>query len=113
MIQNEVLNEKTRRKHSSEFKREAVALVIEHGYLCAEAGRSLNVNANLISRWMQKFENDETSAFPGKGKRTADQQRIHELEKENRKLRMEKAEVSLTYRTLLEIITAICKKTVA
>ena len=102
-----------RRKHSSGFKREAVALVTEHGYSCADTGRSLNINANLISRWKQKFENDETSAFPGKGKRTADQQRIHELEKENRKLRMEKAEVSLTYRTLLEIITAICNKTVA
>jgi hypothetical protein len=30
-----------RRKHSSEFKREAVALVTEHGYSYADAGRSL------------------------------------------------------------------------
>ncbi len=79
-----------RRKHSSEFKREAVALVLEHGYTCADAGRSLNVNANLISRWKQEFENSAAGAFPGKGERTADQQRIYELEKENRRLRMEK-----------------------
>lgn len=79
-----------RRKHSSEFKREAVELVTEHGYSYADAGRSLNINANLISRWRQEFENDATGAFPGKGKRTADQQRIYELEKENRRLRMEK-----------------------
>ena len=81
---------KQRRKHSSEFKREAVALVTEHGYSYADAGRSLDVNANLIARWKQEFENNTGSAFPGKGNRTAEQQRIHELEAENRRLRMEK-----------------------
>ncbi len=79
-----------RRKHSSEFKREAVALVTEHGYSYADAGRSLNVNANLISRWKREFENNAAGAFPGQGKRTADQQRIYELEKEIHRLRMEK-----------------------
>lgn len=79
-----------RRKHSSEFKREAVALVTEHDYSCADAGRSLNINANLISRWKQEFENNAAGAFPGKGKRTVEQQRIYELETENRRLRMEK-----------------------
>ena len=29
---------KQRRNHSQEFKREAVALVVEHGYSCAAAG---------------------------------------------------------------------------
>jgi transposase-like protein len=33
------------RKHSSEFKREAVALVTEHGYSFAGAGRSPDVKA--------------------------------------------------------------------
>ena len=79
-----------RRKHSAEFKREAVALVTEHGYSYADAGRSLDVNANLIARWKQEFENNAAGAFPGKGKRTAEQQRIHELETENLRLRMEK-----------------------
>jgi transposase-like protein len=32
---------KARRKHSAEFKREAVALVTEQGYSCGAAGRSL------------------------------------------------------------------------
>ena len=79
-----------RRNHSQEFKREAVALVLEHGYSCAEAGRSLGVNGNLIGRWKRELEGDAAEAFPGKGKRTAEQQRIHELETENRRLRMEK-----------------------
>ncbi len=79
-----------RRTHSREFKQEAVALVVEHGYSYAEAGRSLGVNGALIGRWRRQLEDNAAEAFPGKGKRTAEEQRIHELEKENRRLRMEK-----------------------
>jgi len=79
-----------RKNHSQEFKREAVALVVEHGYSCAAAGRSLDVNGNMIGRWKQELGGNVAEAFPGKGKRTAEQQRIHELETENRRLRMEK-----------------------
>jgi transposase len=79
-----------RRIHSREFKQEAVALVIEHGYSYAAAGRSLGVNGALIGRWRRQLEDNTVEAFPGKGKRTAEQQRIHELESENRRLRMEK-----------------------
>jgi transposase len=79
-----------RRNHSREFKQEAVALVLEQGYSCAEAGRSLGVSGALIGRWKQQMEAEASAAFPGKGKRSAEQQRIHELETENRRLRMEK-----------------------
>ncbi len=81
---------KERRTFSQEFKQEAVALVLEHGYSYAAAGRSLGIRGNLISRWTQQLEENASAAFPGKGKRTAEQQRIHELETENRRLRMEK-----------------------
>jgi len=79
-----------RRHHSSAFKQEAVALVTEQGYSCAAAGRSLGVNGALIGRWKEELEAHQTEAFPGKGKRPAEQQRIHELESENRRLRMER-----------------------
>jgi len=79
-----------RRTHSREFKQEAVALVLEQGYSCAEAGRSLGVSGALIGRWKRQLEDHRSAAFPGKGKRSAEQQRIHELEAENRRLRMEK-----------------------
>jgi transposase len=81
---------KQRRTHNREFKKEAVALVVEHGYSYAEAGRSLGVNGALISRWRRQLDESATEAFPGKGKRSAERQRIHELETENRRLRMEK-----------------------
>ncbi|MBT6211334.1 MAG: transposase [Woeseia sp.] len=42
---------KERKTFSQKFKQEAVALVVEQGYSCAEAGRSLGVNGTLIGRW--------------------------------------------------------------
>jgi transposase len=81
---------KGRKKYSREFKREAVGLVLEHGYSCEAAGRSLGVRGALVGRWRREIEAKAEEAFPGKGKRSGDQQRIHELEAENRRLRMEK-----------------------
>ncbi len=81
---------RVRRHHSSEFKREAVALVVEHGYSCTAAGRSLGVSGALIGRWKGELEDPGREAFPGKGKRPTEQQRIHDLELENRRLRMER-----------------------
>ena len=40
-----------RRVYTEEFKRDAVALIIEQGYSYAQAGRSLGINDNLIRRW--------------------------------------------------------------
>jgi len=64
-----------RRTHSREFKKEAVALVVEHGCSYAEAGRSLGVSGALIGRWRRQLEGKSSDAFPGKGKRTADSSR--------------------------------------
>ena len=79
-----------RRHHSPEFKREAVALVVEHGYSCAAAGRSLGIKGALIGRWKTELEDQAGEAFPGRGKRPTEPQRIYELEAENRRLRMER-----------------------
>ena len=67
-----------------------MALVVEQDYSCAAAGRSLGVSSSLIGRWKRELEDHASEAFPGKGKRTPEQQRIYELETENRRLRMEK-----------------------
>lgn len=78
------------RQHSLEFKREAVALVVEHGYSCAATGRSLGVSGVMIGRWKGELAEHAAEAFRGYGKRTAEQQHIHEFEAENRRLWMER-----------------------
>ena len=79
---------RTRRHHRPEFKQEAVALVVQHGYSCTAAGRSLGVSGVLIGRWRDEMTEFGAEVFPGKGKRLGEQQRIHALEMENRRLRM-------------------------
>jgi len=48
------------------------------------------VSSTLIGRWKRELNVHEAEAFPGNGHRTAEQQRIHVLESENRQLRMER-----------------------
>ncbi|MFV1849122.1 MAG: transposase [Thalassospira sp.] len=78
-----------RKFYSQEFKQEAVSLVVDQGYTCAEAGRSLGVRGSLVGRWKRELELGD-SAFQGSGQLTPDQRRIKELEAENRRLKMEK-----------------------
>ena len=75
-----------RRKHSEEFKREAVALVTEQGYKLAEAARSVGVNANLLGKWRDRFAEEAAGT-----RLTGDErEELKQLRKENRLLKMEK-----------------------
>lgn len=41
---------RTRKKHTNEFKQDAVRLITEQGYARTEAARSLGINANMLGR---------------------------------------------------------------
>ena len=77
---------KKRRKHTKEFKEEAVRLISEEGYSYAEAGRNLGVNPNLLSRWKREFEGIELDP----GSAAAMQAELKRLRKENKRLKMER-----------------------
>ncbi len=78
---------RTRRPNFPEdFRRDAVALVVEQGYSQAEAARSLGIGANLIGRWKRQLE-DEAS---GKGLSKDEREELKQLRRENRELKMEK-----------------------
>ena len=78
-----------RRKHSKEFKQDAVRLVTEQGYAIAEAARNLGLNANMLARWKKETEESE-DAFRGNGKLTQEQLELRQLRSENRQLRLER-----------------------
>lgn len=80
----------TRKQYSKEFKLDAISLVLEQGYSRAEAARSLEINANMLGRWLREHEAPERQAFRGNGKLTAEQTEIRRLREENRRLKMEK-----------------------
>jgi len=84
------MEQAVRRKYSDEFKREAVGLIVVHGYGVAEAARNLGINANMLSRWKREHERHGEDAFPGTGKITPEQAELHRLRSENKRLRMER-----------------------
>lgn len=80
----------TRKRYSKEFKLDAISLVLEQGYTCTEAARSLEINANMLGRWIKEHEAGEGQSFRGNGKLTAEQLEIRKLREEVRRLTMEK-----------------------
>jgi transposase len=58
---------KSRRKHSREFKVEAVKQVVEHGRSVSEVADGLGINRNLLTRWKTELEAEGPRAFRGNG----------------------------------------------
>ena len=79
-----------RRKFSREFKLEAVSLVRERGVSYAQAARDLDINVNMLRRWVKEFGSDPKRAFPGLGQMKPEQLEIDRLRKEVAKLKAER-----------------------
>lgn len=56
-----------RRKYSSDFKREAVALTYQPGVSCRQIALEIGINPNLLSRWRRESEAASDKAFSGSG----------------------------------------------
>ena len=80
----------TRKKYSKEFKLDAIALVLEQSYSRSEAARSLDINANMLGRWIKEHQAQAEQAFRGNGKLTEEQAEIRKLKEQVRRLEMEK-----------------------
>ena len=70
------MSKKKRKSYSREFKMEAVRLVTEKGYSMAEASRNLGIEYSVLRRWKKQLADDPQNAFPGKGKRKADDEEL-------------------------------------
>jgi len=80
----------TRKKYSKEFKLDAVSLVTDQGYTRIEAARSLDINANMLGRWVKEQQADDGQAFRGNGKLTPEQEELRNLKAQVKRLQMEK-----------------------
>ena len=78
-----------RRRHSEEFKVEAVKLVTEQGYSAPEAARNLGVHANLLRKWKEKYAMEDGAAEDGR-LNGEEREELRRLRAENRRLRMER-----------------------
>ena len=79
-----------RRKHTPEFKREAVNMVIHQHLSVAEVSRRLGVSETLLYKWKHQFLAQGEQAFPGQGQLTPQEAELARLRREVELLRMER-----------------------
>ena len=77
-----------KRTYSREYKLEAIRLYETSGKSMSEVERELGITAYLLSKWVKQFQEEEQSAFPGKG--NARDEEIRVLKREVEILRQER-----------------------
>lgn len=77
---------RTYKTYSSEFKKEAIALITDQGYSVSDAAKSLGVNANLLYKWKERQAAEEQGVVLTMNER----EELKRLRAENKRLRLEK-----------------------
>ena len=81
---------KIRRTFSSEFKLEAAQLVVDQGYTLKAACEAMGVGKSTLENWVRKLKQERQGETPKGSALTPEQRRIQELEKQLRRVEMEK-----------------------
>ena len=76
-----------RRSFTAEFKRDAVALVIDEGRAIAEVAKSLGIGETNLGNWVRQARIDRGERA---GLSTSERAELVELRRENARLRMER-----------------------
>ena len=80
---------RVRREFDTSFKLEVVRMVKEQGLPVSDVCRSMDLGKTVVRRWVKQYQ-AELNGQPGIGKPlTVEQQRMRQLETENRQLRMD------------------------
>jgi len=80
-----------RKRYTKEFKLDAISLVLDQGHTPTEVSRNLEINANMLRRWIREYQADDAGqAFRGNGKLTPEQEEIRKLKVRVKQLEMEK-----------------------
>ena len=78
---------KQRKHYEAAFKLEIARMVVDQGMSVSQVIKDMNIGRTAVCRWIEQYR-AEQQGKPGIGKPlTAEQQRIRQLEIENRQLR--------------------------
>lgn len=78
-----------RRTFNDSFKLQVVKMIKDQGLTVPQTCRDLNIGETAVRRWVQQYEGEQLGQT-GIGKPlTAEQQRIRQLEQENRQLKVD------------------------
>ncbi len=82
---------RSRRNFDTAFKLQVVQMIRDQGLSVGQVCRDLDLVDSAVRRWLDQYE-AEQAGQPGIGKPlTPEQQRIRELERENQRLREDRA----------------------
>lgn len=78
-----------RRQFDASFKLQVVQMIKDQGLSISQVCQDMNLSETAVRRWLKQMDAEQVGQ-PGIGKPlTAEQQRIGQLEAENRQLRMD------------------------
>ena len=78
------------RKYDTDFKREAVRLVVEENLSVREVERNLGITYGVLKGWVQKHRDHQDAAFVGSMSPLSPEAQLKQLRKENDQLRRER-----------------------
>ena len=78
---------RTRRSFTDEFKRDAVAMVLDDGNKIVDVARRLGIGEGTLGNWIAQARTDRGERS---GLTTSEKAELAELRKENARLRMER-----------------------
>jgi len=87
---NSNAGQKARRKHSKDFKKQAVGLARQPDVGFRKAANDLGINESLLRAWDRLFAAEGPEAFRGHGVRTEVEAELARLKRENAVLREER-----------------------
>lgn len=80
---------RSNRKYDSEFKREAVLLVVDQGLTIRETESNLGITHGVLKGWVQKHRDNQNTPFVTSDQLSPETE-LKQLRKENEQLRRER-----------------------
>ena len=81
--------ERTYKRYTNEFKREAVRLAETLDKPKTQVARELGIRVNQILKWKHELDAKQDDAFPGKGRQSGHAGELSKLRREVGRLQME------------------------
>jgi transposase len=75
---------------SPEFRLEAAQLVVDQGYSARDAAEAMGVGKSTMDTWVRQLRSERDGVTPKAAPMTEEQRRIRELEKQVKRLELEK-----------------------
>ena len=81
--------ERTYKRYTNEFKREAVRLAETSDKPKTQVARELGIRVNQLLKWKHELDAKQDDAFPGKGRQSGHAGEFSKLRREVERLRLE------------------------